>query len=55
LLAPNKLGRHSADETGEHQASHGIPPTTPGKNQHRSPAPQKTKQKKVNNKQGTEN
>jgi hypothetical protein len=32
--APNLLGRHLAYQTGEHQASHGIPPATPGINQH---------------------
>jgi hypothetical protein len=35
MPAPNLLGRHSADQTGEHQASRGIPPATPGIKQHR--------------------
>jgi hypothetical protein len=33
-LAPNLSVRHSADQTGEHQASHGIPPATHRINQH---------------------
>jgi hypothetical protein len=28
-LAPDLLGRHSADQTGEQQVSRGIPPATP--------------------------
>jgi hypothetical protein len=34
MSASNLLGRHSAYQTGEHQASHSIPPATPGINQH---------------------
>jgi hypothetical protein len=34
MLPPNWLGRHSLEETGEHQLSHGIPPATPGIYQH---------------------
>jgi hypothetical protein len=32
--APNLLGRHSADQTGEQKGLCVIPPTTPGINQH---------------------
>jgi hypothetical protein len=59
--APNLLGRHLAYQTGEHQASHGIPPATAGINQHsplgRLTIPKnKTKQNRnLNNKQRTEN
>jgi hypothetical protein len=35
-LAPNLFGIHSADQTGEHQASSSIPSATPGINQHRT-------------------
>jgi hypothetical protein len=64
MLAPNLLGRHSIDQTGEHQTSRGIPPATPGINQHNplgrltpcwQKKTQKTKSKKLNNKQGIEN
>jgi hypothetical protein len=55
--ALNLLGRYPAYQTGEHQASHGIPPGSPGINQH-SPhtdwPPHPQKKKNLNNKQGTE-
>jgi hypothetical protein len=60
--APNLLGRHSADQTGECQVSCGILPATPGINQHSPlgrqtpyPAKQNKTKQKLNNKQGTEN
>jgi hypothetical protein len=34
MLAPNLLRRHFADQVGKHQASHSIPPATPGINLH---------------------
>jgi hypothetical protein len=54
--APNLPARHSADQTGEHQASCSTPPATP-RIKHHSPGqtdllPPK---KKLNNKQQTEN
>jgi hypothetical protein len=36
LVAPKLLGRHSADQTSEHQASRGISPAIPGINHHSS-------------------
>jgi hypothetical protein len=50
MRAPNLLGRHLANQTGEHQASHGIPTATPGINQP-SPLGRLTPgKKKLNNK-----
>jgi hypothetical protein len=57
MPAPNLLRRHSAYQTGEHQASCGIPPAIPGINQHsalgrRSPIPSKNpNQNKTKNKE----
>jgi hypothetical protein len=34
MTAPNLLGRQSADQTGENQASRSILPAIPGINQH---------------------
>jgi hypothetical protein len=53
MPAPNLLRRHSADQTSEHQASHGILPVTPRLSQH-IPLGRLTslqKKKKKNNKQ----
>jgi hypothetical protein len=34
MPAPNQLGRHLEDQTGEQQVLHGIPPATPGISQY---------------------
>jgi hypothetical protein len=34
MPSPNLLGRYLAYQTGEHQASYGIPSATPGINNH---------------------